>query len=268
MKKIVEVSPLIVTFLIFNGFLKLYLYYGYWHVPIINFLDFSEILMSFFADLNFILFAFSLMAIQATIGFGFLGFLDRRARKADSENKEDDRRREEMELAAKQTMNSKEEKKEEKKLPKNEITYDGVVRKIMPWSLVGSLILSILLYSYFLNDGSKIYLYFSCYFLLNTIVGILGNFKIDEGLVLFISVGFIFIVFTCSLAICAIKETRLNAYKQTITIRSQKETIVTSPEYFYLGKTQNYVFLYGRKEHSTTIISSSQIESITLREIQ
>lgn len=67
-KRLVEILPFIIGFLIFNGFLKLYIYYNNWNVNIIDFLDFSEIILSFLNDLNIIIFCLIFFIFHQLIG--------------------------------------------------------------------------------------------------------------------------------------------------------------------------------------------------------
>lgn len=70
LKKIVSITPLIGSFLVFLGFIKLNYYYQHWNINIISYLDFSEILLSFLNDVNILLVFTFLMLLQALIGIG------------------------------------------------------------------------------------------------------------------------------------------------------------------------------------------------------
>ncbi|CAA0189501.1 conserved membrane hypothetical protein [Tenacibaculum maritimum] len=63
-EKIVKTSPLIGALLVFFGVLKLIFYYSYFNVQIINYLEFQEIITSFFEDINIlIVFGMTMMFI-------------------------------------------------------------------------------------------------------------------------------------------------------------------------------------------------------------
>ncbi len=53
--KIVKIAPLTGALLIFCGVLKLIFYYSYFNISIINYLEFQEIITSFFEDINIII---------------------------------------------------------------------------------------------------------------------------------------------------------------------------------------------------------------------
>ncbi|CAA0223549.1 conserved membrane hypothetical protein [Tenacibaculum maritimum] len=63
-EKIVKTSPLIGALLVFFGVLKLIFYYSYFNVQIIDYLEFQEIITSFFEDINIlIVFGMTMMFI-------------------------------------------------------------------------------------------------------------------------------------------------------------------------------------------------------------
>jgi hypothetical protein len=64
-EKIVKTAPVIGALLVFCGVLKLIFYYSYFNVQIINYLEFQEIITSFFYDIN-ILMVFGMTMILIT----------------------------------------------------------------------------------------------------------------------------------------------------------------------------------------------------------
>ncbi len=74
--KIVKLTPLAGTFLVFLGVLKLIFYYSYFDIQIIDYLEFQEIITSFFGDINIIIiFGFSMVLIS----FVTLNFISKKA---------------------------------------------------------------------------------------------------------------------------------------------------------------------------------------------
>lgn len=77
LKRLVEISPLIGSFFIFLGFLKLNWFYSHWNITISQYLDFSEIILSFLQDSHIILFFLFIMIMQMTMGFVGIISLDK-----------------------------------------------------------------------------------------------------------------------------------------------------------------------------------------------
>lgn len=78
LKRLVEISPLIGSFLVLMGFFKLYYFYGHWSINIISYLDFSEIVLSFLNDINILIFFTFLLIFQAMLGTGAIVAIDNR----------------------------------------------------------------------------------------------------------------------------------------------------------------------------------------------
>jgi len=85
LKRLVAISPLIGSFLVFMGFFKLYYFYGHWDINIISYLDFSEIILSFLNDLNVLVFFTLLLLFQGVVGIGTVMTIDRHIAKQQSQ---------------------------------------------------------------------------------------------------------------------------------------------------------------------------------------
>lgn len=64
--KLTKITPIVAASLIFLGVLKLMLYYSYFNIKIIDYLDFQEIITSFLGDIN-ILILFGLIMILTSL---------------------------------------------------------------------------------------------------------------------------------------------------------------------------------------------------------
>lgn len=61
LKQLAELSGLFAAFFVFLGLCRMHVYYSHYHVSIISYLDFSEIILSIFSDLN--AFLYTLIAL-------------------------------------------------------------------------------------------------------------------------------------------------------------------------------------------------------------
>lgn len=71
--KIIKITPLAGTVLIFSGVLKLIFFYSHFNIRIIDYLEFQEIITSFLGDFNIIVIFGITMALISFMTFNFLG---------------------------------------------------------------------------------------------------------------------------------------------------------------------------------------------------
>lgn len=71
--RIIKLTPLAGALLVFSGVLKLIFYYSYFNIRIIDYLEFQEIITSFFGDINIIIVFGMIMTLITFITINFLG---------------------------------------------------------------------------------------------------------------------------------------------------------------------------------------------------
>lgn len=231
MDKIVKISPLIGALLVFCGVLKLIFYYSYFDIQIINYLEFQEIITSFFDDINIII-VFGMTMVLIT--FFTLN-----------------------------TLSSKTNLQVEDLFDKMMAFLYPHRFKYFIGFLVVFLVLCTLIYFNIIR-----YNYFVIYFLIFCMVQMLTylflskdvNGKIDipnfYGVVI-LAIGLSFSIFL--LARKNIQQTIAN--KTETKIVTTDKTIVCNKETgnLYIGKTSKYAFIRIKKTNSTVVIPSEQI---------
>jgi hypothetical protein len=71
--RIIKLTPLAGALLIFSGVLKLIFFYSHFNIRIIDYLEFQEIITSFFEDINIIIFFGIIMTLISFVTLNFLG---------------------------------------------------------------------------------------------------------------------------------------------------------------------------------------------------
>lgn len=260
MKKLAELSPLILAFLIFNGFLKLYLYYNHWNIKIIDFLDFSEILLSFLSDLNVILMFFFIYLIHFVFGERLVVFADKKVKGPLVEKPEE-------------TLNKIDNVIEPEKNAA-EITHLKISEMISKWtnnnkgwcSLI-SLLLGASLYLFFIRYNSFVSLYFSSFLILQFLLYFFDFIGAISDDVIYAAFILIFIGFTVSISLSEVYETERNSKVTQTTIYIEGEKIITTPTNYQVGKTQNYIFLYNSQLKETQIIKLDKVDKIERKQL-
>lgn len=241
LKKIVEISPLIGAFLIFNGFLKLNLFYSYWEINIIEYLNFSEIILSFLDDIKILILFFLTFLIHQLIGLKLIDSLESKS-KVKSDNGNIDT------------------------LDKPKSVTDSIVLGIENYSkffITISFIAFMILFVIFIYYHKIIILYFAFAALFQFIFLLIGTKDINISLVVTSIISFL--MFTCAIAYSHIKEVENSSNEMTIALEDEK--IVTSKTYYFLGKTENFMFLYDNLNKTSRIIPNEQIKNIEIRRI-
>jgi hypothetical protein len=263
MEKITKLTPLVGAFLIFCGVLHLYIYYHFFHILIFNYLDFSEILVSFF-NLMVVL-----IALITTIFSGLFAFYTN-------------------------FLNTS------KILPyKFTVFY---FKKKNLWTLILLVVSTLFLYCLVLvspdNPDSKTVLFstwfvaiFGCTFLVFGLIWpialeaqeiILDSQKIIlpgiepepekkiyhyKYIILYV-VLFVFMgvqIFTIQEVRHKIKDK--NKIRVTI-VTIDNDTIITNSTHYYIGRTNNYVFLFDSLDNKTDVFPVSQIKKYTFKNIK
>ena len=255
LKRLVEVSPLIGSFLIFMGFLKLYYFYGHWNINIISYLDFSEIVLSFLNDLNILIFFLLLLIFQAILGIGTVVAIDNHIAK--KQNQKPLIIQENGEVAT--TRKAPAHNAFRGIMHQIDEVYENHPRRVIIIILLFMFLFIILFLC--LNHLIFLYLSFVCFiqlipYFLEKIIGIK-----EDKILLQISFIITFVCFTFGIGRYEIKEIELNSKK--VEIYMDKETFSTNDTIIFLGKTNNFYFFYNNNKKQSIIYPSSSVQKIT-----
>jgi hypothetical protein len=242
-KKLIETSSLIGAFLIFNGFLKLYIFYGHWNIKIIDYLDFGEIILSFLNDLNIIILFTVIFLFHQLLGGKAFEFADAKLKGKlaipDSSNP---------------TILSQQ--------PISDIMNFVFAKKM--WIVLLELLVFTIIFSglfFYTNNRFWLYMAMASFFPLLYIffdTTMLAAKNLSELIALILT----FISFTICLAIYDIKEIPKIALNNIMTIQTDNETVTTSTTNFLLGKTHDFIYLYDNLTNCTRIIPVDKIKNI------
>jgi len=247
LKRLTEISPVIIGYLIFLGFFKLNLYYRHWGVTISDYLEFSEILLSFFNDLHIISFFVIVLLIQATLGRATIHTIDNRLQN---------------QAAEKVSLVPEPEKTPSEEFPGIVPLLDYVLENFPGLVTLGMLILTLIFGTLFMifMDLTFLYLGFMSFVqLVNISVDKFFGIT-DDKLSMQITIALTLFVFTFCIAQYQITKTKKEPVKLSI-IKSDGVKITTNKHLIYIGKTNNYVFLSDAKNDQTVILPNSEISS-------
>ncbi len=258
LKKIVELSPLITAFLIFNGLLKLSIYYGYWGIHIIDYLNFSEILLSFFNDLNIIILCCLIFVCHQVVFAIVFALLEKNQRKKISSPS-----------APHQAIPTANEVKATE--PVLESISDAVGHTFTHqkgWLLLGSFFVVAIFSILFIFFNKMWLLYFAIFAITQFLfLCIVLYMKGSEKNTMPILPILMFVLFTVSLSWYEIRYTKENSAKSLTTIYLENDVITTSPKIYFLGKSQSFVYLFNTELQQTQIIPVDKISSIKTQKI-
>lgn len=254
LKRLVEISPIIGSFLIFMGFFKLYFFYGHWDIDIISYLDFSEIILSFFNDLNTLFFFTLLMLFQSIIGIGAVVAIDSGINKFQTETPV--------------TVGSQTEETTNSTNAEN--TFQGVIPVVedayQSHPIIGlaiSFFLTVLFVVLFLYQNQLKYLYFAFVFFVQLILFFLDKVMgiKDDKLLLQLTFVITFVCFT--LGICRYEIQDIETSSKKVEIYIDKEIVATSDTLKFLGKTNNFYFFFDNIHKKSVIYSSGSVRKVT-----
>ncbi len=248
MKKISEITPLILGFLVFNGFLKQYLFYNHWNIEITEYLDFGEILLSFLDDINIIVLFSIVFILQQFLGAKTIEYVDNMI-KSNTEST--------LEKTIGDTGKSIQSSDSFTKV------IDYILTNHRNKIIIVLLILTAASIIFFLNTYFLFFLYISTTTFLSLLFLIFedGIFS-DDNLSVPISLGLTVLGFTSCLSKYDINEVSLNSTERELTVYTDDEKIQTTENYWYLGKTQNYIFFYDNIKCSSYCIPTDRIKYI------
>lgn len=240
LKKVAEISPLIVGFLIFLGFLKLDFYYDHWNVNISQYLDFSEILLSFLQDINIIFFFVVILTAQSTFGYIAISSIDKKVTQSHIQTEAGPKKG----LVELMEENFESHKK-------------------------GGLIVMILLTLIF---GVFFWCFMNLTLLYLTFLGFvqLIAFFIDrflsrnENVVNPVTFILVFLGFTLCISKYEINQTEKHTVQYEFTMVDGSE-ISTNSQFIFIGKTNNYVFLYDNQNCTSKVMKIENISGISIK---
>lgn len=224
LKDLVSISPLIGAFLIFLGMLKLIIYYSFFGVHIVQYIQFSEILSSFLEDLNIILVLFAFLIFHGILGFKLIGT-----------NKSDTHYLRNLSKATKS---------------KFALYYYPI-----------AFIISCVLY---IKYPCLFWVYFTTILLFSILIVLFRRYfnriKINENWSIIYILSSMIVVFTINLAINDILKAKQN--NQKVELQLKDECITLNANERFIGKTNEFLFISNTADKSITIVSSSEIKSI------
>ncbi len=273
LKKIVQISPLIGSFLIFLGFGRLWVYYGHWNISIVNYLNFSEIILSFLSNLNILIFFLILLLLQTTLGVALIVFMDKQANKP-LHITQAFQTKETIPLSQQSHQNEIIEPINKKKQNRFRKIMDSINKggselehgfKNHQFKVTLLLLCPVVLFlGLFLVFVKLIFLYFgfACFvqFLIIFIHKIIG-IK-DVKIVLLISSIITISCFTLCLTWNEIKQTELNPVKIEL-LGNNNQTFSSNKNIIFLGKTNDFYFFYDTSKSQSIMITSNTIQKAT-----
>lgn len=236
-------------FIIFLGMVRLITFYNAFGVSIISYLDFSEIITSFFDILIFVIIYFAYISIQ--------NFVAGDKEQANEANK----KRQEI-------INEN----DFWKIIRLYITY---FKKLLIFEF---LVILGCLFSHFVYSWISawtIFIVITTFFFLQVFLIIIVEIErkhihLESSInrKRFISMTLYFLVFTMGVRYYSSYQAGLikrekSTYGVTISLDNE-QTLVSDSTSYFIGKTLNYVFIYDEKQNTTDIIPMTRIKQITM----
>jgi hypothetical protein len=236
LEKLTRITPLIAAFLIFLGSLRLSFYYQHWNINIFNYLDFSEIILSFINDLNILIFFITLFLFQTLLTLGI--------------NQHFKKRKEASTGQLNAETNLEKELSEMEKHPKT--------------LLIIFIVLTFLFCGLFLWTSWMIFLYLTFISFVQLLFYVLDKFlgikEVEPSL--FLSFIIITVLFTFTISKHEVMLTEKNI-KQAV-IYTETDTISTNKTKMYLGKTNNFFYFYDKETNQKIIYPINEVKKVTI----
>lgn len=230
LEKILKGVPVVYSFLVFCGAIYWNIYYSYFHINIFQYFELSEILVSFINNLIWILIVFAIITLQNLIvGIDF-----------PNEGK-------------------------------TRYGYNMRVFLVIVSILGAGAYIWFLSTSYIDSEKGRDFWWntIAVCTILTCIFGLLTEWH-EEGKegITYMSI-YLFIAFMTMITLWAYVA-RFNAIdpkkSQTISIVTQKDTITTTSNYLYIGRTHRYIFLYDASDKRTDVIPETEIKKISFKD--
>lgn len=251
LKRIVEIFPLLGSFLILLGYLKLYLYYDHWDIAIIDYLDISEITLLFLGDVHLIIAFIAIYLFPLTIGMVLIRWTE--------EGKKD-------------TPAGNEEKVDES--PKNDASspntpfevVESIIssRQVFMW--VSLILLVVFIWLFFVYN--KVWLlYFSVLGFMN-FSSMFSEYLFEEKKKQVLQASFVTtsIAFSVLVTHYDIRKTESNASIFETVVVTRDSAFHTNSNLIQVGKTSRFVFIYDVPGKVSHTIKMDEVKEIYVKE--
>lgn len=252
-EKIAIATPIFYAFIIFCGSLYQYIYYDHFGISIFKYLELSEILVSFFdiLILILILFGYFLLLLMAFPLFLKLGqFVEK--------------------IVSKIKSILKLKQKEKKTEPSSQKSFNKNNLLLLVFVFSTVYIVSVILFSLStpeytdtLNLVYVIYMVLVVLLIGYEIIDNKNKITYEEKRRFLLYIVMAFTVSTVWSSVIDIEIKTQTIKKQVVTIVSNDTIIKTDTNYFYVGRTNNYIFLRNSSENRTDVISEKEIKEIS-----
>lgn len=247
LKRIVEILPLFGILLTLLGYLKLFLYYDHWNINIIDYLDISEITLLFLSDVHIIVSFVAIFLFSITIGMAIVRY---------SEHRDEIKRKADQNL---QIPNQ---------AAQNIDQVASVVFGQFQWGLMiaCAVIAAAFIILFFIYNKIAL-LYFATFGFVQFVL-IFSELIFHRNEKATLQATFITsaTAFSILVAHYDIRKTEINVNNFETTINLSETSIYSSPDLIYIGKTNNYLFLYNTSSKTSHAIKSDDLKEIIVKE--
>ncbi len=245
LKRLTTILPLFGVLLVILGYLKLYLYYDHWDIPIIDYLDVSQITLLFLSDVHIIISFVAIFIFPLTIGLAIITYLDAR----------DARRNATSNVVTVVTE-----------------VVEGIAsahpseRSIIKfWFMIICCALAAILIVLFFCFN-KIWLLYLATFNFMQFALIFCEYVLDDDEKLSLQITFVatttaFSILVAHYDIC---KTEQNPDNIEVSIITADSAFKTSNNNLYLGKTNDYIFLYDQNAKTSRTIKTELVKEIKM----
>ncbi|MFN6378241.1 MAG: hypothetical protein ACK4WD_03135 [Flavobacteriales bacterium] len=256
LKRIVDTLPLLGVFLIFNGFLKLFYYYNEWNINIIEYLEISEIVLSFLNDVNLMIFWLIIFLVQQIIASKLIDFADHKL----ATNM----------VGAQDAVGVEPYPNEMSKILDNKRPLSSLVeyiyhKKSLLFFSILVLFTSVCIHQFF-HTNKLFWLYFAVFSVFKLLTAAL-DYLVSLKLQIIISISAIItmLMFTYGIAIYDIKKRKTSALFTETTVELNNRIITTSSTLILVGKTQKFIFFYDSVKRRSIVIPLDEVVMINTK---
>jgi hypothetical protein len=253
-EKLIESTVIISAILIFVGFIKQYIYFNYFNIPIHQYLSFDEIIILFLSDITYICKLVILCLLYALLIMGLIKGIDwwRKRRVEKQTTTEDGIIFVKKEFDESQTIEN--------------ITLKGMDdKKVVTFLIVLSLLLATIFGTiHFFSNSPFIIMFLSLFVgqaVLTFFIRITKNKVSDFGLAIVLLAMF-GVLLVCKNKV-DISETLDQPNKMIYTIQMTDTTIISNSDLLFLGKTNDYIYFYKPSISESVIYKSDDVKVYT-----
>lgn len=238
--RLLKLTSLLGTFLVFNGVLYLSIYYQSFGIKIFSYLDFTEVITAFLDSIKMILSFFSIYVLHLFLAVIFLAKTSARTDNSISDVEKENRH---------------------KRFLKN-MNYGSILQVTL------TIVLIILLFIGCLKINEWL-IYIFCFVAINIIQFLVDKIidadKVDKR---YSTIFFSILLFVLPFTVYTIAFAKYDSYmtarnQQTVTIIQNDNSILNSNGYDkFIGKTNKYIFLYNINTKKSVSVSLANIKSI------